>query len=113
MINYLLHPIILGLIAGSRETHQRCDRAEADPGSLFKRSRGPLYCTAFQNVVETTDPEPAIAIRLQEQTMLVRCIRSSKKVMGQFVISHRLKAMGWLATSVMLCVCIGVFVTRK
>ena len=60
------HPIILGLIAGSRETHQRCDRAEADPGSFFKRTRGRLYCTPFQNVVETSDPEPSIAIGLQK-----------------------------------------------
>jgi len=44
---------------------------------------------------------------------IIMILASSKKVMGQFVISHRLKAMGWLATSVMLCVCIGVFVTRK
>ena len=35
----------------------------------------PLYCTPFQNIVETSDPEPSIAIGLQEQTMLARCIR--------------------------------------
>jgi hypothetical protein len=33
--------------------------------------------------------------------------------MGQFVISRHLKAMGWLAISIMLCACIGVFVTWK
>ena len=45
--------------------------------------------------------------------VIIMVMASSKKVMGQFVISRRLKAMGCLATSVMLCASIGVFVTWK
>jgi len=44
---------------------------------------------------------------------VIMVMASSKKVMGQFVISRQLKAMGWIATSVMLCACIGVFLTWK
>ncbi len=44
---------------------------------------------------------------------VVMVMASSKKVMGQFVISRHLKDMGWLATSVMLGACIGLFVTWK
>jgi hypothetical protein len=44
---------------------------------------------------------------------IIMVMASSKQVMGQFVISRRLKAVGWLATSIMLCACIGVFVTWK
>ena len=38
---------------------------------------------------------------------------ASTKVMGEFVIPLHLKVMGWLATAVMLCACIGVFLTWK
>jgi Mn2+/Fe2+ NRAMP family transporter len=61
-----------------------------------------LFWAAILNVVIAA---PLMAI--------IMVLASSKKVMGQFVISQRLKAMGWLATSVMLCACIGVFVTWK
>jgi Mn2+/Fe2+ NRAMP family transporter len=44
---------------------------------------------------------------------VIMVMASGKKVMGQFVISRHLKAMGWLATSVMLGACIGLFVTWK
>jgi Mn2+/Fe2+ NRAMP family transporter len=44
---------------------------------------------------------------------IIMVMASSKKVMGQFVISRHLAAMGWLATSVMLCACIGLFVAWK
>jgi len=44
---------------------------------------------------------------------IIMVMASSKKVMGQFVISRHLQAMGWIATSVMLGACIGVFVTWK
>ena len=44
---------------------------------------------------------------------IIVVMASSKKVMGQFVIPRHLKATGWLAASVMLCACIGVFVTWK
>ena len=42
---------------------------------------------------------------------VIMTVASSQKVMGQFVIPGYLKGMGWLATGVMLCVCIGVFLT--
>jgi Mn2+/Fe2+ NRAMP family transporter len=44
---------------------------------------------------------------------IIMVMASSKKVMGQFVISRHLASMGWLATSVMLCACIGLFVAWK
>jgi Mn2+/Fe2+ NRAMP family transporter len=44
---------------------------------------------------------------------IIMVMASGKQVMGQFVISRHLKAMGWHATSVMLCACIGAFVTWK
>ena len=42
---------------------------------------------------------------------VIMMVASSQKVMGKFVIPAYLKGMGWLATGVMLCVCIGVFLT--
>jgi Mn2+/Fe2+ NRAMP family transporter len=44
---------------------------------------------------------------------VIMVMAASKKVMGQFVIPLQLRAMGWLATAVMLCACIGVFLTWK
>ena len=38
---------------------------------------------------------------------------SSRKVMGKFAIPPYLKCVGWLATGVMLCVCLSVFLTWK
>lgn len=40
---------------------------------------------------------------------VIMMMASSPKVMGKFVIPPYLKAMGWIATSVMLCACVGVF----
>jgi Mn2+/Fe2+ NRAMP family transporter len=38
---------------------------------------------------------------------------SNPAVMGKFVLPFYLRVMGWLATAVMLCVSIGVFVTWR
>jgi hypothetical protein len=40
--------------------------ARSRPGSVFSTDAWPLYCTPLQNIVETSDPEPSIAIGLQE-----------------------------------------------
>jgi len=45
--------------------------------------------------------------------IVIMIMAASKKVMGQFVIPLPLKVTGWLATAVMICACIGVFVTWK
>jgi NRAMP (natural resistance-associated macrophage protein)-like metal ion transporter len=42
---------------------------------------------------------------------VIMVMASSRKVMGKLVIPHYLKAMGWIATAVMLCASIGVFFT--
>jgi NRAMP (natural resistance-associated macrophage protein)-like metal ion transporter len=42
---------------------------------------------------------------------VIMIMASSRKVMGKLVIPSYLKVMGWIATAVMLCACIGVFVT--
>lgn len=44
---------------------------------------------------------------------IIMIMASSPKVMGKLVISPYLKAMGWLATAVMFCACIGLFFTWK
>ena len=40
---------------------------------------------------------------------VIMTMASSQKVMGKLVIPAYLKWVGWLATAVMLCACIGVF----
>jgi len=45
--------------------------------------------------------------------VVIMLMAASKRVMGQFVIPPPLKAMGWLATAVMICACVGVFLTWK
>ena len=42
---------------------------------------------------------------------VIMIMASSRKVMGKLVIPTYLKAIGWVATAVMLCACIGVFFT--
>jgi NRAMP (natural resistance-associated macrophage protein)-like metal ion transporter len=42
---------------------------------------------------------------------VIMIMASSRKVMGKLVIPPYLKVMGWIATLVMLCACIGVFFT--
>jgi NRAMP (natural resistance-associated macrophage protein)-like metal ion transporter len=42
---------------------------------------------------------------------VIMIMASSPKVMGQFTIPRYLRMAGWIATSVMLCVCLGVFAT--
>ena len=44
---------------------------------------------------------------------VIMMMASSRKVMGKFAIPPYLKYMGWLATGVMLCVCLSVFLTWK
>lgn len=44
---------------------------------------------------------------------IIMIMASSRKVMGKLVIPHYLKTMGWLATVVMFCACIGVVWTWK
>ena len=44
---------------------------------------------------------------------VIMIIASSRNVMGKLVIPPYLKAMGWIATVVMLCACIGVFFTWR
>ena len=40
---------------------------------------------------------------------VIMIMASSRKVMGKLVIPSYLKVVGWIATAVMLCACIGVF----
>jgi NRAMP (natural resistance-associated macrophage protein)-like metal ion transporter len=42
---------------------------------------------------------------------VIMTMASNQQVMGKFVIPSYLKGMGWVATGVMLCVCLGVFFT--
>jgi NRAMP (natural resistance-associated macrophage protein)-like metal ion transporter len=42
---------------------------------------------------------------------VIMMMASNRRVMGKFVIPSYLKSMGWIATGVMLCVCLGVFFT--
>lgn len=44
---------------------------------------------------------------------VIMMMASNRKVMGKFVIPHYLKWVGWCATTVMLCVCIGVLLSWK
>jgi Mn2+/Fe2+ NRAMP family transporter len=44
---------------------------------------------------------------------VIMFMASNTKVMGRLVIPKYLRAMGWVATTVMLCASIGVFVTWK
>jgi NRAMP (natural resistance-associated macrophage protein)-like metal ion transporter len=45
--------------------------------------------------------------------VVIMIMASSQKVMGNLVIPPYLKCMGWLATGVMFCICIGVLFTWK
>lgn len=42
---------------------------------------------------------------------VIMTMASNQQIMGKFVIPAYLKGMGWVATGVMLCVCLGVFFT--
>jgi NRAMP (natural resistance-associated macrophage protein)-like metal ion transporter len=44
---------------------------------------------------------------------VIMTMASSQKVMGKFVIPSYLKWVGWLATGIMACVCLGVCLTWK
>jgi Mn2+/Fe2+ NRAMP family transporter len=44
---------------------------------------------------------------------VIMIMASSRKVMGKLVIPPYLKGVGWTATAVMLCACIGVLLTWK
>jgi NRAMP (natural resistance-associated macrophage protein)-like metal ion transporter len=44
---------------------------------------------------------------------VIMVMASSHKVMGKLAIPRHLKVMGWSATAVMLCACVGVFFTWK
>jgi NRAMP (natural resistance-associated macrophage protein)-like metal ion transporter len=44
---------------------------------------------------------------------IIMMMASSRKVMGKLVIPPYLKVAGWFATAVMVCACIGLFVTWK
>jgi NRAMP (natural resistance-associated macrophage protein)-like metal ion transporter len=44
---------------------------------------------------------------------VIMIMASSQKVMGKLVIPPYLKGMGWLATAVMFCACIGAFITWR
>jgi Mn2+/Fe2+ NRAMP family transporter len=45
--------------------------------------------------------------------VVIMIMASSRKVMGKFTIPRYLRVVGWVATGVMLCVCLGVFATWK
>lgn len=45
--------------------------------------------------------------------VVIMMMASNRKVMGKFVIPPYLRWVGWCATAVMLCVCIGVLLTWK
>ena len=44
---------------------------------------------------------------------VIMMMASNRKVMGKFVIPPYLKWVGWCATAVMLCVCVGVLLSWK
>ena len=44
---------------------------------------------------------------------VIMVMASSRKVMGKLVIPYYLKTMGWIATGVMFCACIGLVWTWK
>jgi hypothetical protein len=44
---------------------------------------------------------------------IMMIMASSQRVMGQFVIPLYLETMGWLATAVVMCACVGVLITWK
>jgi len=44
---------------------------------------------------------------------VIMAMASSRKVMGKLVIPPYLKTMGWIATAVRFCACIGVMWTWK
>jgi len=43
--------------------------------------------------------------------VVIMIMASSPKVMGKFTIPRHLRVVGWIATVVMVCVCLGVFAT--
>jgi Mn2+/Fe2+ NRAMP family transporter len=43
--------------------------------------------------------------------VVIMIMASSPKVMGKFTIPRHLRVAGWIATVVMVCVCLGVFAT--
>jgi NRAMP (natural resistance-associated macrophage protein)-like metal ion transporter len=45
--------------------------------------------------------------------VVIMNMATSQKVMGKLVIPPYLRLMGWLATGVMLCACVGIFLTWK
>jgi Mn2+/Fe2+ NRAMP family transporter len=45
--------------------------------------------------------------------VVIMIMASSPKVMGEFTIPRYLRVVGWIATGVMVCVCLGVFATWK
>jgi NRAMP (natural resistance-associated macrophage protein)-like metal ion transporter len=45
--------------------------------------------------------------------VVIMIMASSPKVMGRFTIPRYLRVMGWIATGVMVCVCLGVLATWK
>jgi NRAMP (natural resistance-associated macrophage protein)-like metal ion transporter len=51
-----------------------------------------------------------VAAPLMVVIMLMAC---SRKVMGKFCIPRYLRVLGWVATVVMVCVCLGVFAAWK
>ena len=51
-----------------------------------------------------------VAATLMVVIVLMAC---SPKVMGKFCIPRYLRVLGWVATAVMICVCLGVFATWK
>jgi Mn2+/Fe2+ NRAMP family transporter len=44
---------------------------------------------------------------------VIMWMASSRKVMGRFLVPPYLRWIGWLATAMMACVSVGVFVTWK
>jgi Mn2+/Fe2+ NRAMP family transporter len=44
---------------------------------------------------------------------VIMLMASNRKVMGKFLVPRSLRWIGWLATGIMACVCIGVFLTWK
>jgi Mn2+/Fe2+ NRAMP family transporter len=44
---------------------------------------------------------------------VIMMMASNRKVMGKFVIPAYLRWVGWCATIVMLCVCLGVLLSWK
>ena len=69
----------------------------------METSSSPTFCIAPK------PPDTLTSLVKPIVFMMLMAVRSD--VMGQFVVSRRLKILGWLATGVMLLAVLAMFVT--